>query len=133
MPKVSILWVTAAALIDRAGRVLVQQRPRGKPLAGLWEFPGGKIEADETPERALVRELREELAIAVDPAALVPLAFASEALDGRHLVLLLYRCVHWSGTPVPLHADALRWVEVGALEQLAMPPADLPLVHALMR
>ena len=127
----ALLPVVAAALVDASGRVLVQQRPAGTTIAGLWEFPGGKIEPGETPEAALIRELDEELGIAVRAGALVPLTFASEALGERHLVLLLYLCRAWEGEPRPLDAAALRWCVPGALRDLAMPPADLPFVAAL--
>lgn len=127
------LFVVAAALVDSAGRVLVQQRPEGKAMAGLWEFPGGKVEPGETPEAALVRELDEELAIAVPPAALVPLTFASEPLDGRQLILLLYVAREWQGEPRARHATALRWCAPDALRALAMPPADAPFIDALVR
>ncbi|MDB5706734.1 MAG: mutT [Sphingomonas bacterium] len=127
----SLFPVVAAALIDRDGRVLVQRRPAGKMMAGLWEFPGGKIEPGETPEAALARELHEELAIQVDPARLVPAVFASEPLAGRHLLLLLYICREWSGTPRALHADALHWCPPAELRTLEMPPADLPLIGML--
>jgi 8-oxo-dGTP diphosphatase len=123
--------VVAAAMIDRDGRVLVQRRPAGKMMAGLWEFPGGKIESGETPEAALVRELREELAVDVDPARLLPAVFASAPLGGRHLLLLLYICREWSGSPRALHADALQWCAPAELRALAMPPADLPLIGLL--
>lgn len=125
--------VVAAALIDTAGRVLVQQRPAGKAMAGLWEFPGGKIEPGETAVAALVRELGEELAVLVDPADLRPLCFASEPLDDRHLILLLYRLTVWRGEPRAMEAAALRWVMPGALGDLPMPPADRPLIAALSR
>jgi 8-oxo-dGTP diphosphatase len=128
-----LLLVVAAAMIDGAGRVLVQQRPPGRPMAGLWEFPGGKVEAGELPEAALARELHEELGVVLDPAALVPASFASEALGDRHLLLLLYLLREWEGTPEPRHADALRWVMPGALHALDMPPADLPLIDLLER
>jgi len=128
-----LLLVVAAALVDADGRVLVQQRPPGKPMAGLWEFPGGKVEAGEVPEAALVRELAEELGIGVDPGALTPAAFASEGLGGRHLLLLLYRADIWDGVPEPRHASALRWVHPAEMRALAMPPADVPLVDALER
>jgi 8-oxo-dGTP diphosphatase len=124
-----LLLVVAAALIDPSGRVLVQQRPPDTSMAGLWEFPGGKIEAGETPEAALVRELREELGITV--SALSPLAFASEALGERHLVMLLYECRAWIGVPEAIHASALQWVEPSALHDLPMPPADLPLIASI--
>ncbi|MES2057651.1 MAG: (deoxy)nucleoside triphosphate pyrophosphohydrolase [Pseudomonadota bacterium] len=125
--------VVAAALIDGAGRVLVQRRPPGKMMAGLWEFPGGKLEPGETPEAALIRELEEELGIIVSPAAIAPAAFASEALGERHLLLLLYICRDWSGTPCALDATAIDWVAPADLHALAMPPADLPLIGLLER
>ncbi|AMU87893.1 (deoxy)nucleoside triphosphate pyrophosphohydrolase [Sphingopyxis macrogoltabida] len=125
------LIVVAAALIDRDGRLLVQQRPEGLSMAGLWEFPGGKIEPGETPEQALIRELGEELAIDVDHACLAPACFASDTLGDRHLLLLLYVCRKWRGTPVAQHASALRWVRPVELHGLAMPPADKPLIGLL--
>ncbi len=125
------LFVVAAALVDRDGRLLVQQRPEGTPMAGLWEFPGGKIEPGETPERALIRELAEELAIDVDHACLAPACFASDMIGDRHLLLLLYVCRKWRGTPVAQHASALRWVRPVELHALAMPPADEPLIGLL--
>jgi len=125
--------VVAAALIDGGGSVLVQQRPPGKQMAGLWEFPGGKIEPGERPETALVRELHEELGIVVDTAALTPVTFASATLGERHLVLLLYVCRHWSGNPQPLDAVAIRWVTLDEMRLLDMPPADLPFIDALDR
>ena len=128
-----LLLVVAVALIDGDGRVLVQQRPPGKPMAGLWEFPGGKVEPGEVPEAALVRELAEELGIEVAIEALAPIAFASEGLGGRHLVLLLYATRAWEGTPEPRHASALQWVKPVEMRALAMPPADVPLVDALER
>ncbi|WP_293880430.1 (deoxy)nucleoside triphosphate pyrophosphohydrolase [Sphingomonas sp.] len=125
------MLVVAAALVDGEGRVLVQRRPPGKSLAGLWEFPGGKPESGESPELALVRELREELGIEVSAPDLTAAAFASEALGERHLILLLYLCRGWTDVPKPLHATELRWVTLFELRQLAMPPADLPLITAL--
>lgn len=130
LPKPLLLTVVAAAML-REGRVLVQQRPSGTPMAGLWEFPGGKVEPGETPEHALARELHEELGIGVDPAALVPLTFASEALGDRHLLLLLYRLDRWQGAPEPRHASALCWADHATLRTLPMPPADLPFPAAL--
>lgn len=123
--------VVAAALVDGDGRVLVQQRPPGKSMAGLWEFPGGKVEDGETHEGALARELREELGIEVDQGALEPGPFASAMLGDRSLLLLLYIVRVWSGTPVPLHATALAWHRVEDLARLEMPPADGPLVARL--
>jgi 8-oxo-dGTP diphosphatase len=128
-----LLLVVAVALVDGEGRVLVQQRPPGKPMAGLWEFPGGKVEPEEVPEAALVRELAEELAIEVAVDSVVPVAFASEGLGGRHLLLLLYVAREWVGTPEPRHASALQWVHPAQMRALAMPPADVPLVDALER
>jgi 8-oxo-dGTP diphosphatase len=126
-----LLPVVAAALVDADGRVLLQQRPLGKSLAGLWEFPGGKIEPGETPEVALVRELEEELGIAVPHACLAPAAFASAALDDRHLLLLLYIARKWVGVPRALEAVALKWVRPAAMHLLPMPPADRPLIGLL--
>jgi 8-oxo-dGTP diphosphatase len=127
----NLLLVVAAALVDREGRVLVQQRPPGKPMPGLWEFPGGKVEPDELPEAALVRELTEELGITLDAADLVPLTFASEPLGERQLLLLLYTLRDWAGEPEPRHATALRWARPAELRQLEMPPADLPFIAIL--
>jgi 8-oxo-dGTP diphosphatase len=123
-----MMIVVAAALVDADGRVLVQRRPAGAPMAGLWEFPGGKLEAGETPEAGLIRELREELAIDVEAACLAPAVFASEPLGDRHLLLLLYACRKWRGIPEARHADALRWVRPVELHRLDMPPADRPLI-----
>jgi len=123
--------VVAAALADRDGRVLLQRRAPGKAMAGLWEFPGGKVEPGETPEAALVRELDEELGIAVDPAALAPAAFASAPLGGRHMILLLYLCRSWRGTPRALDADALAWLRPEEMDAGMMPPADAPLIPPL--
>lgn len=125
------LSVVAAALVDRDGRLLVQQRPEGKPMAGLWEFPGGKIEPGETPEQALIRELAEELAIDVDHSCLAPACFASDTLGDKHLLLLLFVCRKWKGVPVAQHASALRWVRPVELRGLPMPPADEPLIGLL--
>jgi len=123
--------VVAVALIDADGRLLVQQRPVGKAMAGLWEFPGGKVEPEETPEAALVRELREELGISVEQACLAPACFASEALGDRHMILLLYICRKWQGVPRALHATGFRWVRPLDLHGLKMPPADRPLIGLL--
>ena len=126
-----LLLVVAAAIINAHGQVLVQQRPPGKSMAGLWEFPGGKIEPGETPEEALVRELNEELGIVA--SALVPLSFASEALGERHLLMLLYLCRDWTGLPKAIHASAVRWVDPADLYELPMPPADLPLIASIIQ
>jgi 8-oxo-dGTP diphosphatase len=123
--------VVAAALVDGQGRVLLQQRPPGSAMAGLWEFPGGKVEAGEGLEAALVRELREELGIQVPPAALAPATFATADLDAHRLLLLLYLCRAWEGEPRPLHATHLQWLSPRDMHVLPMPPADLPLVMAL--
>ncbi|MGW8281269.1 (deoxy)nucleoside triphosphate pyrophosphohydrolase [Sphingomonas aurantiaca] len=127
----SLLPVVAAAMVDLEGRVLLQQRPEGKSLAGLWEFPGGKVEPGETPEAALIRELEEELGIAVPHACLAPAAFASAQLGDRHLVLLLYITRKWTGVPRALEATALRWVRPSEMHALPMPPADRPLIGLL--
>lgn len=129
--KSPLFPIVAAALIDGDGRVLVQQRPAGKPMAGLWEFPGGKIEPGETPEAALIRELKEELGIETWASCLAPATFASAPLDDKHLLLLLFACRKWQGIPAPLHAAALKWVRPNGLFALAMPPADVPLIGLL--
>lgn len=126
------LLVVAVALVDADGRVLLQQRPEGKSMAGLWEFPGGKIEPGESPEAALVRELAEELGIDVAAACLAPATFASATTDDeRHLLLLLYVCRKWTGVPRSLEGGALRWERPAAMFALPMPPADLPLIGLL--
>ncbi len=126
-----LLLVVAAALIDGDGRVLVQQRPPDKPMAGLWEFPGGKVDPGETPETALRRELDEELGLTIDQSCLAPAVFASEALGDRHLILLLYVLRKWPGVPEARHATALKWLRPVALHGLDMPPADRPLIGLL--
>lgn len=124
--------VAVGILVRRAdAALLLSTRPAGKPYAGFWEFPGGKIEPGETPEAALARELDEELGVTVDPAALVPLTFASAPLADRHLVLLLYRLDRWEGVPEARHASALAWADMAALRGLPMPPADLPFLEVL--
>lgn len=123
--------VAAVALIDADGRILLAQRPAGKSMAGLWEFPGGKVEADETPERALVRELREELGIDTRESCLAPIAFASHAYEKFHLLMPLFVCRRWRGTPQSLEAQQLRWVRVNELRDYPMPPADVPLIAQL--
>ena len=127
-----LLLVVAVALVDRDGRVLVSQRPPGKQLAGLWEFPGGKVEPGERPEATLIRELAEEIDVRVEEPCLAPLTFASHAYTDFHLLMPLYVCRRWSGTPRPLEGQALKWVRPGALRDLAMPPADEPLIPFLV-
>ena len=127
-----LLLVAAVALIDADRRVLIAQRPEGKQLAGLWEFPGGKVEPDERPEIALIRELKEELSIDVSEACLAPLTFASHAYETFHLLMPLYVCRRWEGTPRALEHARLAWVRPNRLREYAMPPADEPLVSHLM-
>ena len=131
MQKKPTLTVVAAALVDGEGRVLLQRRAPDRAMAGLWEFPGGKMEAGETPEAALVRELEEELGIEVEAEWLAPACFASAALDARHMILLLYLCRIWRGEARPLDAAALQWVSPREMTGLAMPPADRPLIPLL--
>lgn len=131
MTTISPLFVVAAALVDADGRVLLQQRPPGKAMAGLWEFPGGKVESGETPEAALIRELEEELGIRTHASCLAPATFASEPLCERHLLLLLYVCRKWEGLPETRHATELKWVKPSQMFALEMPPADLPLIGLL--
>jgi len=123
--------VVAAALVDAAGRVLLQQRSPGRSMAGLWEFPGGKVENGELPEAALIRELKEELGIETDRACLAPAAFASHPLGDGHMLLLLYVCRKWRGTPEPLDSSGLKWVRPVEMFALDMPPADTPLIGLL--
>jgi 8-oxo-dGTP diphosphatase len=123
--------VSAVALIDRDGRVLLAQRPAGKRMAGLWEFPGGKIETGETPEAALIRELGEELGIDTAESCLAPLTFASHSYDDFHLLMLVYVCRKWSGTPRPLEGGELAWLRASRLRDYDMPPADIPLIPVL--
>ena len=126
-----IILVSAVALIDADGRILIAQRPEGKSMAGLWEFPGGKVEAGETPEAALVRELHEELGIETNESCLSPLTFASHQYDDFHLLMPLYACRRWDGQPASEEGQQLKWVRVGALKDYPMPPADEPLINAL--
>ena len=127
-----LLLVVACALIDTDNRVLVTQRPEGKQLAGLWEFPGGKLEPGERPEEALVRELKEELGIVTKVPCLAPLTFASHAYDDFHLLMPLYVCRRWEGTPESREGQAMKWVRPAALRDLPMPPADIPLIPHLL-
>ena len=123
--------VSAVALIDPDGRVLIAQRPVGKSMAGLWEFPGGKIEPGETPEAALIRELHEELGIDTWESCLAPLTFASHSYDDFHLLMPLFACRKWEGNPTPREGQALKWVRVLELKNYPMPPADIPLIPIL--
>jgi len=125
------LLVSAVALIDAAGQVLMATRPAGKPLAGLWEFPGGKVHEDETPEQALVRELREELGVGIQENDLNPLTFASHAYEHFHLIMPLFACRVWQGEVTALEGQSLKWVKPSELSSLPMPPADIPLVAVL--
>lgn len=120
--------VVAVALIDVDGRVLIAQRPEGKQLAGLWEFPGGKVEPGERPEAALIRELREELGIEISESCLASFVFASHAYDSFHLLMPLYLCRRWSGTVIAREHQALAWVKPDRLSDYPMPPADAPLI-----
>jgi len=126
-----ILLVVACALVDADRRVMIAQRPMDKAMAGLWEFPGGKIEPGETPEAALIRELDEELGIATQTACLAPVSFASHSYEKFHLLMPLYVCRKWQGTPEPREHIALKWVRPNALRDYPMPPADAPLIAAL--
>lgn len=123
--------VSAVALIDRDSRVLIAQRPEGKAMAGLWEFPGGKVEPDETPEEALIRELSEELGIDTWASCLAPLTFASHSYPDFHLLMPLFACRKWEGTPASREGQALKWVRARELRDHPMPPADLPLIPIL--
>jgi 8-oxo-dGTP diphosphatase len=129
---VKLLLVVAAALLDADNRVLIAQRPEGKQLAGLWEFPGGKIDAGERPEESLIRELKEELGITVKEACLAPLTFASFAYPDFHLLMPLYVCRRWDGFVQSREGQALKWVRVRELRNYPMPPADEPLIPPLM-
>ena len=126
-----MILVVAVALVDPDGRILIAQRPAGKSMAGLWEFPGGKIEKGERPEAALIRELREELDIAVKEACLAPFTFASHTYGEFHLLMPLYICRRWDGTPRPLVHAALKWVRPREMSAYPMPAADLPLIPML--
>lgn len=126
-----LLLVAAVALIDADGRVLLAQRPEGKSLAGLWEFPGGKVEAGESPETCLIRELKEELGIDTWSSCLAPLTFASHRYDDFHLLMPLYACRRWEGTAIGQEGQNLAWVRPDKLRDYPMPPADLPLIPIL--
>ena len=130
--SVNLVLVAACALIDPDARVLIAQRPAGKPMAGLWEFPGGKVEAGERPENTLIRELKEELGIVVDETCLAPLTFASHGYPDFHLLMPLYVCRRWEGTVTPLEGQTLAGVRPNRLREYPMPPADEPLIAHLM-
>ena len=131
MADTPIVLVSAVALLDADNRVLLAQRPEGKSMAGLWEFPGGKVDPGETPEAALIRELGEELGIDTAESCLAPLTFASHSYDDFHLLMLVYVCRKWSGTPRPLEGGELAWVRAFRLRDYDMPPADIPLIPVL--
>jgi 8-oxo-dGTP diphosphatase len=136
MPGRHLVLVGACALIDNHSRVLISKRPSGKTLSGLWEFPGGKVEPGESPEEAIIRELREELAVEVDAPFLSPLTFASHAYPDFHLLMPLYVCHRWHGDPHPQEAQEITWVNPAFLSgnsRFPMPPADAPLIPALLR
>jgi len=130
-PPLTVVLVSAVALVDADGRVLIAQRPEGKSMAGLWEFPGGKVQDGETPEAALIRELREELGIDVKQACLAPLTFASHRYETFHLLMPLYVCRRWDGTVKPQEGQAVKWVRPQQLADYPMPPADKPLLSML--
>ena len=132
MPDLPIILVAAVALFDADGRVLIAQRPEGKSMAGLWEFPGGKVEDGETPETALIRELREELAVDTVESCLAPFTFASHAYDDFHLLMPLFVCRKWEGRVTPMENQQIKWVMPMRLGDYPMPPADKPLI-AMMR
>jgi len=127
-----ILLVAACALIDADGRVLLAERPAGKPMAGLWEFPGGKVDVGERPEETLIRELKEELGIVVKEACLAPLTFASHGYEDFHLLMPLYVCRRWEGSVTPLEGQRLAWVRPNRLREYPTPAADEPLIPHLM-
>ena len=126
-----VVLVVAVALVDVDGRVLIAKRPPGKKMAGLWEFPGGKVDAGETPEQALIRELKEELGIDTRQSCLAPLTFASHAYEDMHLLMPLYACRVWQGDPVPKEGQELAWVRPVRMKDYPMPPADVPLIAML--
>ena len=127
-----VILVVACALIDADGRILLAQRPAGRSLAGLWEFPGGKLETGERPEQALIRELAEELGIKVAEACLAPLTFASHTYEDFHLLMPLYVCRRWEGSVIAREGQKLAWVRANKLREFKMPPADLPLIPHLI-
>lgn len=129
--SVPLVLVAAVVLLDEDERILIAQRPEGKSMAGLWEFPGGKVEPSETPEQALIRELQEELGVTPRPTSLTPLTFASHTYDDFHLLMPVFRCRRWDGVPTPYEHQALKWVRPQKLRDYPMPPADEPLIRAI--
>ena len=125
------ILVVAVVLIDRDGRVLLSQRPSGKSMAGLWEFPGGKVENGEVPEEALIRELKEELGIDTWCSCLAPLSFASHSYEDFHLLMPVFVCRKWVGSPTPMEGQALKWVNRDKLKDYSMPPADIPMIAVI--
>lgn len=125
------ILVVAVVLIDRDGRVLLSQRPSGKSMAGLWEFPGGKVENGEVPEEALIRELNEELGIDTWSSCLAPLSFASHSYKDFHLLMPVFVCRKWVGSPTPMEGQALKWVNRDKLKDYPMPPADIPMIAVI--
>jgi 8-oxo-dGTP diphosphatase len=132
MVAINVILVVACALVDADRRVLIAQRPEGKTLAGLWEFPGGKVEPGERPEATLIRELQEEIGITVKEACLAPLTFASHAYEDFHLLMPLYICRRWDGEVVAREGQNLAWVRANKLRDYKMPPADIPLIPHLI-
>ena len=130
--SIKVVLVAACALVDPDGRVLIARRPEGKPMAGLWEFPGGKIEVGERPEETLIRELKEELGIVVSDNCLAPLTFASHSYPDFHLLMPLYVCRRWEGTVIATEGQELTWVKPNKLREYEMPPADVPLIAHLI-
>jgi 8-oxo-dGTP diphosphatase len=132
MTAINVILVVASALVDADKRVLITQRPEGKTLAGLWEFPGGKVEPGERPEETLIRELQEEIGITVKEACLAPLTFASHAYEDFHLLMPLYICRRWDGEVIAREGQNLAWVRANKLRDYKMPPADIPLIPHLI-
>ncbi|MCD8571519.1 MAG: (deoxy)nucleoside triphosphate pyrophosphohydrolase [Alphaproteobacteria bacterium] len=130
-PDLPVVLVAAVALVDADGRILLAQRPPGKPMAGLWEFPGGKVEEGELPEFALMRELEEELGIETRPGCFFPIGFASHSYESFHLLMPLFVCRTWRGVVEPLEGQSLKWVKLSELSDYPMPAADIPLVAAI--